>query len=72
MTGKDFVYLAMARDWLSGAGLRVFIPVVAAAVSDELAAQFFEFANEIGSLHEEMESSATRRMLGIAPLVRSR
>jgi hypothetical protein len=45
---------------------------VAAAVSDELAAQFFEFANEIGSLHEEMESSATRRMLGIAPLVRSR
>lgn len=63
--------LTMAWHRLGNSGLGIHIPIVLTAMPDELAPELLDFADQIGSLHEDRCSSATLRIPGIAPLVRS-
>ena len=72
MPGKVLVDLAMPWHGLGNLRSRILIPVVLAAVPDELATIFLKLANQVRPFQEERESSATLRMPGLSPLVRSR
>ncbi len=50
--------------------VRIPVPIVIPAVANELAAAILEQTHEIGPLHVS-DSSATRLIPGISPLVRS-
>lgn len=59
---ERFINLAVPGNGLSNAGSRILIPVVLATVTNELAAGLLELSDQVGSLHEDNESSATRRI----------
>ena len=68
---KEFVDVPMPGNRLRETVLGVGIPVVIPTVPNQPAACFLQFANQIRSLHPSV-SSATRRIPGISPPVRSR
>lgn len=72
MLGESLIDLPMTWNRLGDASLRVLIPVVFSAMPDEQASGALQFLDEIDPLHDWTESSATRRIPGMAPLVRSR
>src|SRR5262249_52280089 len=66
-----FVNLAMSRHGLPDPGLRVLIPVVLRTVPDEDAAESLDLLDQLGPLHETINSS-TLRIPGSSPLAMSR
>ncbi len=70
MLGKIIVDFSVPRDRLGYLGLRILVPVVVSAVSDEYAAQAFYFLDQVFSFHETFKSSSFRTQ-GIEPLVKS-
>lgn len=70
MLCEALVDFAVAGDGLEDTGLRVLVPVVFCAVADEEAALFVEAFDELDAFHW-MVSSATWRIAGSSPLVRS-
>src|ERR1035437_4160857 len=69
--GEVFVHFPMPRHWLGYSGLGVAVPIVLPTVANQHAPECFELANQVGLLHPTA-SSATLRMPGISPVVRSR
>lgn len=67
-----FIDFGVAWDGLGDTCFAILIPIVLAAMPDELTANFFEFADQVLSFHDERLSSAMRRIPGISPLVKSR
>ena len=71
MPGKVLVDLPMPWHGLGYPSSRILIPVVLAAVPDELTTAVLDLANQVRPFHDEKESSATLRMPRISPLVKS-
>src|ERR1017187_8292037 len=68
MPGQVILDLTMSWHRLGDTGIRVAIPIVLAAVTDEHAAQCFDALDQIDTFHAITKSS-TLRMPGIWPLV---
>lgn len=71
MLCQGFVDFAMPGNGLSNTRSSILVPVVLATMANEFAAGLLELANQIGSLHKDNESSATRRIPGMWPLFSS-
>ena len=68
---KELIDFLMARYRLRNACLSILIPIKFAAVPDENTSGLIEHANQVSPLHPT-DNSATLRIAGISPLVRSR
>jgi len=69
--GEIVVDFAVPGHGLGDTRLGILVPIVLAAVPNEPATGFFELADQVGSFHDETESSATLRIPGMSPLVKS-
>ena len=68
---KELLDLPVTGHWLRNARLRIAIPIMISTVADQAASGLFQCPDQVAPLHP-IDSSASRRMPGISPLVRSR
>ena len=64
-------YLTVSRNRLGNFSIRVLIPIVTAAVTDEDTSHVLYFPDKLGALHPTI-SSPILRAWGILPVLRSR
>lgn len=67
---QELLDLTMARHWLRNSRSQIAIPIMISAVADKDASCVFQGADQVDPLHPT-DSSATLRIPGISPLVRS-
>lgn len=70
VAGQMFVDLPVAWHRLHRAGVRIAIPIMLAAVTDEQASELLDGLDQVRSFHDTANSS-TLRTPGICPPVRS-